>query len=232
MDASQCSLLHAAHAFFVYSALQAASVQALHDFDVHVTLLGHPSIHVLICRVQAHSVLCAIQHTCSLSSLTQARRLRMQVESMLVEAQAGIAAGRMPEAALEGMGGTYFLSGAAGSRVAMFKPCDEEPLAPNNPKQWQGRAMGMPGMKPSVRVGEAALREVAAYLLDHGAFAGVPAACLAKCYHPALNYKVRRRVAQWASLQCCPCTPDVLGCIDSGGGARSVACRICKLPAL
>ena len=91
------------------------------------------------------------------------------------------------------MGGTYFMPDEAGSKVAIFKPCDEEPLAPNNPKQWQGRAMGARGMKPSVRVGEAALREVAAYWLDHGGFAGVPPACLVNCYHSILNFKVRGR---------------------------------------
>ena len=34
-----------------------------------------------------------------------------------------------------------------------------------------GRALGDPGLKPTVRVGEAALREVAAFLLDHDGFA-------------------------------------------------------------
>ena len=47
-----------------------------------------------------------------------------------------------------------------------MKPCDEEPLAPNNPKGYVGRSLGDPGWKPTVRVGEAAMREVAAYLLD------------------------------------------------------------------
>jgi hypothetical protein len=109
---------------------------------------------------------------------------------MLKRAEAGLAAERAPEPAPEGMGGTYFLKGESGNRVCIFKPCDEEPMAPNNPKEWQGRAMGAPGLKPSVRVGEAAIREVAAYLLDHDSFAGVPPACLAECYHPVLNYKV------------------------------------------
>ena len=36
-----------------------------------------------------------------------------------------------------------------------------------------GRALGDPGLKPTVRVGEAALREVAAFLLDHDGFAKV-----------------------------------------------------------
>lgn len=32
-------------------------------------------------------------------------------------------------------------------QVAIFKPCDEEPLAMNNPKGYVGRAMGEPGWK-------------------------------------------------------------------------------------
>ena len=132
---------------------------------------------------------------------------------MLREATVGLEAGVAPEAAREGMGGTYFLGRASadgGGHVAIFKPCDEEPLAPNNPKQWQGRAMGAPGMKPSVRVGEAALREVAAYLLDRDGFAGVPPACLVKCYHPVLNYKVCTaqvscHLAGLALAWCCCC---------------------------
>ena len=50
-----------------------------------------------------------------------------------------------------------------------------------------GRALGDPGLKPTVRVGEAAMREVAAYLLDHEHFARVPATALVKV--GALNYE-------------------------------------------
>ena len=39
-----------------------------------------------------------------------------------------------PERASEGLGGTYFFKDEAGQKVAIVKPCDEEPLAPNNPK--------------------------------------------------------------------------------------------------
>jgi hypothetical protein len=52
------------------------------------------------------------------------------------------------------MGGTYFLPNEAGRKVAILKPCDEEPLAPHNPKGYVGRALGDPGWKPTVRVGE------------------------------------------------------------------------------
>ena len=39
-------------------------------------------------------------------------------------------------------------------------------MAPNNPKGFVGRSLGAPGLKATVRVGEGAIREVAAYLLD------------------------------------------------------------------
>ena len=39
-----------------------------------------------------------------------------------------------PQAAETGLGGTYFFRSEAGAMVAIIKPCDEEPLAPNNPK--------------------------------------------------------------------------------------------------
>lgn len=39
-----------------------------------------------------------------------------------------------PEASYDGLGGTYFFMNEAGRRAAIVKPCDEEPLAPNNPK--------------------------------------------------------------------------------------------------
>jgi hypothetical protein len=49
-----------------------------------------------------------------------------------------------------------------------------------------GRALGDPGLKPSVRVGEAAMREVAAFLLDHEHFASVPHTVLVKVRWPAV----------------------------------------------
>jgi len=63
-----------------------------------------------------------------------------------------------PEKASDGMGGTYFMANEAGVKVAIFKPCDEEPLAPNNPKGYVGRNLGDPGWKSTVRVGEVCRR--------------------------------------------------------------------------
>lgn len=60
-----------------------------------------------------------------------------------------------------------------------------------------GRSLGDPGLKPSVRVGEAAMREVAAFLLDHEHFASVPHTVMVKVRawktaHPLLQGCKRR----------------------------------------
>ena len=47
---------------------------------------------------------------------------------------AGLRAWQEPEPSSEGLGGTYFFKDEIGSMAAIVKPCDEEPLAPNNPK--------------------------------------------------------------------------------------------------
>lgn len=50
-----------------------------------------------------------------------------------------------------------------------------------------GRQLGDPGLKPTVRVGEAAIREVAAFLLDHDHFASVPNTVLVRMSHPIFH---------------------------------------------
>uniref|UniRef100_A0A0D9XET0 1-phosphatidylinositol 4-kinase n=1 Tax=Leersia perrieri TaxID=77586 RepID=A0A0D9XET0_9ORYZ len=86
-----------------------------------------------------------------------------------------------------GMGGAYYFKNIYGERVAIVKPTDEEPFAPNNPKGFVGKTLGLPGLKRSVRVGETGLREVAAYLLDHDNFANVPPTMLVKITHSVFN---------------------------------------------
>lgn len=96
--------------------------------------------------------------------------------------------GKEPQRSAEGLGGTYLIQDCADNTVAIFKPCDEEPMAPNNPNGFVGRSLGAPGLKPTVRVGEAAIREVAAYLLDKDGFANVPHTILARASHPSFHY--------------------------------------------
>ncbi|KAJ0986801.1 hypothetical protein J5N97_005157 [Dioscorea zingiberensis] len=82
-----------------------------------------------------------------------------------------------------GLGGAYYFRNCMGENVAIVKPTDEEPFAPNNPKGFVGKALGQPGLKRSVRVGETGFREVAAYLLDYDHFANVPPTVLVKITH-------------------------------------------------
>jgi len=100
----------------------------------------------------------------------------------------GLEVGTLPKALGEGLGGSYVFSGDQGDPVAVIKPFDEEPLAPNNPKGFVGRALGEPGLKPTVRVGEAGLREVAAFLLDREGFARVPVTAIARLHDPVFHY--------------------------------------------
>lgn len=109
-----------------------------------------------------------------------------------------------------GLGGAYYFRNQKGESVAIVKPTDEEPFAPNNPKGFVGKVLGQPGLKPSVRVGETGFREVAAYLLDHDHFAHVPLTSLVKITHSIFNLndcvygnKIMNRkvVSKIASLQ-------------------------------
>mmetsp|Transcript_91487 Transcript_91487/g.182336 ORF Transcript_91487/g.182336 Transcript_91487/m.182336 type:complete len:583 (-) Transcript_91487:216-1964(-) len=98
--------------------------------------------------------------------------------------------GKVPVLSIEGTGGCYFIPDTRGHPVAVFKPRDEEPYMPNNPREamvWHGDE-GMNGedvrMRHGVGPGGCCYREVAAYLLDTGHFARVPQTTLVKCLHP------------------------------------------------
>lgn len=83
--------------------------------------------------------------------------------------------------------------------VSVFKPIDEEPNAVNNPQGLPVSSDGE-GLKRGTRVGEGALREVAAYILDHPrsgphiltgevmGFAGVPPTVMVQCLHEGFNH--------------------------------------------
>lgn len=86
-----------------------------------------------------------------------------------------------------GLGGAYYFRNCSGENIAIVKPTDEEPYAPNNPKGFVGKALGQPGLKRSVRVGETGFREVAAFLLDYNNFANVPDTALVKITHSVFN---------------------------------------------
>lgn len=143
-------------------------------------------------------------------ALAEYSHLTPGVKRMMRSVVRGLKAYQDPEAATEGLGGTYFFKSEGGTKIAIMKPCDEEPLAPNNPKGFVGRRLGEPGLKPTVRVGEAASREVAAYLLDHDRFAKVPHTVMVRMSHPIFHYAMEEsQNTEPASHMPSIATPDV-----------------------
>ena len=72
-------------------------------------------------------------------------------------------------------------------KIAIFKPIDEEPFAPNNPRGNQG-PFGSQTFRQGVLSGEACIREVAAYLIEHHKFANVPPTTFVEVVHQSLKY--------------------------------------------
>lgn len=110
------------------------------------------------------------------------------IHALVVEVAIAMASGSHPIPVSKGLGGAYVFRSPNGKDIAVAKPADEEPLAFNNPKGLRGRMLGQPGLKPSIRIGETGIRELAAFFLDHGGFAGVPPTALVKFSHAAFYF--------------------------------------------
>ncbi|XP_020574944.1 phosphatidylinositol 4-kinase gamma 4-like [Phalaenopsis equestris] len=121
--------------------------------------------------------------------------LSSELRKLITSTHAGLEKGNKPVMSSEGSGGAYFMLDATGhDYVAVFKPIDEEPMAKNNPRGLPVSLDGE-GLKRGTRVGEGALREVAAYILDHPiggprgflsnevGFSGVPPTTIVQCLH-------------------------------------------------
>jgi hypothetical protein len=117
------------------------------------------------------------------------------LRQLVHEARRGLALNLKPEFILDGSGGTYFLHNARKGKIAVFKPADEEPYAANNPRGYLPAATGATTgsgtgglcLREGVIPGEACIREVAAFMLDHKGFSGVPMTTLVECRHAAFN---------------------------------------------
>lgn len=109
------------------------------------------------------------------------------LRSLVQEARRALALNLKPAFILDGSGGTYFLHNTRKAKIAVFKPADEEPYAENNPRGY----IRQPGqdmfLREGVLPGEACIREVAAFMLDHKGFSGVPMTTLVECRHPTFN---------------------------------------------
>eukprot|EP00928_Gymnodinium_smaydae_P024225 TRINITY_DN1966_c0_g1_i1.p1 TRINITY_DN1966_c0_g1~~TRINITY_DN1966_c0_g1_i1.p1 ORF type:complete len:1430 (+),score=352.18 TRINITY_DN1966_c0_g1_i1:59-4348(+) len=112
----------------------------------------------------------------------------------------------VPILVAEGTSGTYLITeeegeeGNAPRNLLILKPKDEEVNAPHNPR---GRvcAANTPALKVGVYSTQQAVREVAAYLLDHHSHAGVPRTTLVHVKHPGLVKSEGVSVLKIAALQ-------------------------------
>jgi len=106
---------------------------------------------------------------------------------LVQQARRALAIGLKPEFILDGSGGTYFLHEPTKAKIAVFKPADEEPYAENNPRGYIRQAGQNVLLREGVVPGEACIREVAAFMLDHSGFSGVPMTTLVEARHPTFN---------------------------------------------
>ncbi|RDX94905.1 Phosphatidylinositol 4-kinase gamma 3, partial [Mucuna pruriens] len=127
-------------------------------------------------------------------------KIPLVIQELIKMTSEGLEKGRKPVQSSEGSGGAYLMQDSSGLKyVSVFKPIDEEPMAINNPRGLPVSEDGE-GLKKGTRVGQGALREVAAYILDHPrkglhsyhnneeqGFAGVPPTVMVKCLHKGFH---------------------------------------------
>lgn len=94
------------------------------------------------------------------------------MEPLFFDLRQAFNVGITPKLTENGTSGTYLLQNIKHQNIAIFKPFEEEPFTPKNPRGYTGRLYG-PGFRKGILAGESADREVAAYLLDGDVF-GVP----------------------------------------------------------
>ncbi|CAA6672466.1 unnamed protein product [Spirodela intermedia] len=123
------------------------------------------------------------------------------IKQLVGDVAKAIKSGVEPTKVHHGLGGAYYFRNSSGDNVAIVKPADEEPFAPNNPKGFVGKSMGQPGLKRSVRVGETGFREVAAYLLDYDHFASVPQQLLSGSPTLMIQERKQQGICKIASFQ-------------------------------
>jgi len=89
-----------------------------------------------------------------------------------------------------GTSGVYLFMNGNNEIQGIFKPFDEEPFAPNNPKGYVGK-LHQTGFRKGILSGECAEREVAAYLLDEKEYHGVPPTSFVEITHPIFYKDVK-----------------------------------------
>ncbi|KAE9348796.1 hypothetical protein PF008_g7193 [Phytophthora fragariae] len=125
------------------------------------------------------------------STRTGSREYAVEMALLANQVHTGLQARVAPVPIEDCTGGVYYLRTKNRRLTAVFKPADEEAYAPNNPKHFHKpeQSSGISAMRQGISAGDAAVREVAAYLLDHQRFAKVPTTMLASVFHPDFHYQ-------------------------------------------
>lgn len=123
---------------------------------------------------------------CALDQLSPMTRVvtGTDLATLLERADSGMRSGVRPFLAEGAMGGTYFFRDMTKKICVVFKPSDEEPMAPNNPHQ-QSHKYGA-AYKGHITPGFGMFRELATYIIDRG-MAGVPPTAIARARHQCFS---------------------------------------------
>ena len=152
------------------------------------------------------------------------------LRSLVQEARRALALNLKPEFVLDGSGGSYFLHNPKKANIAVFKPADEEPYAENNPRGYLRQHGQDMFLREGVVPGEACIREVAAFMLDHGGFAGVPMTTLVECRHPSFNTNGSRlKVSEGGAICWSTFTRPVISLLFHSSKEGGVLSRVCPL---
>jgi Phosphatidylinositol 3- and 4-kinase len=115
------------------------------------------------------------------------------LKNTILDVHQGLKLNLAPNLTWDGTGGTYFMRDPHRNMRGVFKPIDEEAYAPMNPRGYIGNIMTN-GIRSGILSGESAYREVAAYLLDHTSFSGVPMTALVESQHASYNYNIQNPI--------------------------------------
>eukprot|EP00299_Pterocystis_sp_00344_P016164 c8103_g1_i2.p1 GENE.c8103_g1_i2~~c8103_g1_i2.p1 ORF type:complete len:428 (-),score=101.18 c8103_g1_i2:418-1701(-) len=102
------------------------------------------------------------------------------IRAMAKQSLSGLREQHKPISVSDGMAGVYIFVDSNSRRVGVFKPSDEEVGCDQNPKGYSPKE-SVTHVRSGLEPGQSMFREVAASILDHNHFVGVPDTCLVDC---------------------------------------------------
>jgi hypothetical protein len=110
----------------------------------------------------------------------------LNLQNIIEEINNGFLIGLKPKFLEDGTSGTYLMRNVNKQTIAIFKPFDEEPFAPNNQKGYVNK-FGSETFRKGILSGEGSIREFAAYALDNKKKFDVPPTTFVEVSHHSFN---------------------------------------------